>query len=66
MKFFMKNKNIILLFALSFLVLVPLDAKKKAKQAEGPKYVFYLIGDGMGVKTVLGTQYYKAAMGYSP
>lgn len=64
--FFMKNKNIILLFALSFLVLVPLDAKKKAKQAEGPKYVFYLIGDGMGVNTVLGTQYYNAAMGYSP
>ena len=30
-------------------------------QGKGVKYVFYFIGDGMGVNTVAYTQYYKAA-----
>ena len=37
---------------------LPLSAK--GKKAKAPKYVFYLITDGTGVNTVLGTEYYRA------
>lgn len=46
------------------LVIMAASAKK------GPKYVFYFIGDGMGVNQVLGTQYYLSdidgKLGYQP
>lgn len=62
----MKHKSVFLLILLSFIAVFPLDAKKKAKQPEAPKYIFYLIGDGMGINTVLGTQYFNAGVGNSP
>ena len=34
--------------------------------AKQPKYVFYLIGDGMGVNEVFGTQIYNKATGLGP
>ncbi len=40
-----------------FLVALLLVACQKAEQ---PKYIFYFIGDGMGVNQVLGTQMYNA------
>ena len=46
------------------LVIMAASAKK------GPKYVFYFIGDGMGVNQVMGTQYYLSdidgKLGYQP
>ncbi len=46
------------------LIIMAASAKK------GPKYVFYFIGDGMGVNQVLGTQYYLSdidgKLGYQP
>lgn len=58
--------------ALSILVLVavfPADARKKAKVSDvpaAPKYVFYLIGDGMGINEVRGTEIYNQATGNGP
>ena len=52
------------LFGLLSVVLVavicftqPVDAAKKEKRA---KYVFYFIGDGMGINQVNGTEMYLA------
>ena len=46
-----------LLFAIAFLALLVLPA-----QAQQAKYVFYFIGDGMGVNQVLGTEMYQSEL----
>ena len=57
------RRKVTLLLAMMLLVLTA-SAKK------GPKYVFYFIGDGMGVNQVMLTEYYLAdlegKMGYNP
>jgi alkaline phosphatase len=57
------KKRITMMLAM-MLVIMAASAKK------GPKYVFYFIGDGMGVNQVLGTQYYLSdidgKLGYQP
>jgi len=45
------------LFAIAFLAVLVLPA-----QAQQPKYVFYFIGDGMGVNQVLGTEMYQSEL----
>jgi len=45
------------LFAIAFLAVLILPA-----QAQQPKYVFYFIGDGMGVNQVLGTEMYQSEL----
>jgi len=49
------KRKISVIFAAIILLSVSLSAK-------GPKYVFYFIGDGMGLNTVYGTQLYNAAL----
>ena len=46
-----------LLFAIAFLTVLVLPA-----QAQQAKYVFYFIGDGMGVNQVLGTEMYQSEL----
>jgi len=45
------------LFAFAFLAIFILPT-----QAQQPKYVFYFIGDGMGVNQVLGTEMYQSEL----
>ena len=45
----------------SAIIALPASAKDKA-----PKYVFYMIGDGMGINEVVGTEIYNQATGYGP
>ena len=63
--------NKITLFLASVLALVSLPAAAKVKKAQQPqqpqvKYVFYMIGDGMGINEVIGTQEYNEATGKGP
>ena len=54
---------------LSVLFLVPADARRKASdpvQPQAPKYVFYMIGDGMGFNEVYGAQNYNQVTGDGP
>jgi alkaline phosphatase len=55
------------LSALLLMVFVPADGRRK-KKADEPqvKYVFYMIGDGMGINQVIGTEQYNAGTGYGP
>ncbi len=48
--------------------LAPAGARSKKKAADTPpvKYVFYMIGDGMGINEVVATEQYNAATGYGP
>ena len=46
-----------LFFAIAFLAVLVLPV-----QAQQPKYVFYFIGDGMGVNQVLGTEMYQSEL----
>ena len=46
-----------ILFAIAFLAVFILPT-----QAQQPKYVFYFIGDGMGVNQVLGTEMYQSEL----
>ena len=47
--------------------LTPAGARTKKKSDTPPvKYVFYMIGDGMGVNQVLATEQYNAATGNGP
>lgn len=50
-------------FLLPLLVVFSLNACQKEPQV---KYVFYLIGDGMGINEVIGTQEFNAASGEGP
>lgn len=59
-------KRVLLLAILALVAVMPADAKKKAKEPQAPKYVFYLIGDGMGINEVFGAQMYNAATGNGP
>ena len=63
MKRFLKT---VLCASLVLAALVPADARKKKKDEPAVKYVFYMIGDGMGVNQVIGTELYNAATGYGP
>ena len=59
----------VLLSILLLLVFVPADArrnKRKADDAPQVKYVFYMIGDGMGINQVIGAEQYNAGTGYGP
>ncbi|MDO5442523.1 MAG: alkaline phosphatase [Bacteroidia bacterium] len=47
---------------LSMAVAMPVSAKKE----KAPKYVFYMIGDGMGINEVFGTELYNQATGFGP
>lgn len=55
----------IALFLTAAMVFLSAGAKEKA-----PKYVFYFIGDGMGINQVMATQYFlsdvEGTLGYSP
>lgn len=42
-----------------FTLLLSLWAVVAATGAEAPKYIFYFIGDGMGLAQVLGAQVYN-------
>lgn len=61
----MTTKNILraasVLLLLSVFSATPVDGKKKSYKT--PKYVFYLIGDGMGINEAVGTQYFNNATG---
>ncbi len=45
---------------------VPSDAKIRKNSEPKIKYVFYMIGDGMGINTIYGAQLYNRATGYGP
>jgi len=45
-----------------FAALVAMILLSISLSAKGPKYVFYFIGDGMGINTVYGTELYNAAL----
>lgn len=65
----MKSKTFLRLLALAaiaFMAVLPADAKKKSKEPQAPKYVFYFIGDGMGVNSVFGAEMYNAVSGAGP
>ena len=53
---------------LSALVIIPAEARKKTANPEpkAPKYVFYMIGDGMGFNEVYGAQNYNQTTGDGP
>ena len=57
------RKKITLIFAMMLMIL-------SASAKKGPKYVFYFIGDGMGVNQVMATQYYlsdiEGRLGFKP
>ena len=55
-----KIRNLIIA-AITFLLI-----SASASAAKQPKYVFLLIGDGMGVNEVFGTQLYNRATGLGP
>lgn len=64
-----KNHDIltIAVFLLALLFAYPTDAKKKKDTApDTPKYVFYFIGDGMGLNHVYGTEIYNQQTGFGP
>ena len=46
--------------------ILPADARRKKVDAPAVKYVFYMIGDGMGINEAIATQQYNAATGYGP
>lgn len=50
----------------SFLLALCLSLAVFAQGSNTPKYVFYFIGDGMGINEVFGAQEYNAATGYGP
>lgn len=59
-----------LVLSVSLIVAVfPADARKKAAAPQAPaspKYVFYMIGDGMGINEVRGAEIYNQATGNGP
>lgn len=54
--------RIIAALVLSMMVAMPASAKGP----KAPKYVFYMIGDGMGINEVVGTEIYNKATGNGP
>ena len=51
---------------LSVLLILPAQARKKQQEPPTPKYVFYMIGDGMGFNEVFGAQNYNQVTGDGP
>ena len=45
---------------------LPADGRRKKAETPPVKYVFYVIGDGMGVNEVIGAEEYNAGTGYGP
>ncbi len=64
----MKKRLIIILsFILAFaFISTPADAKRKKSDEPEIKYVFYMIGDGMGINQLYGTELYNRATGKGP
>ncbi len=64
----MKKRFIILLSSLLAFVFIsaPADAKRKKYDESEIKYVFYMIGDGMGINQLYGTELYNRATGKGP
>lgn len=58
----------IILSIMLVMVFLPADARRSRKKANAPevKYVFYMIGDGMGINQVIGAEQYNAGTGYGP
>ena len=57
----------LLLAAFLLAALAPAGARTKKKADTPPvKYVFYMIGDGMGINQVIATEQYNAATGNGP
>ena len=57
----------LLLAAFLLAALAPAGARSKKKADTPPvKYVFYMIGDGMGINQVIATEQYNAATGNGP
>lgn len=61
----MANKRFLGRFFAAAIVAVFLAMPASAKE-KAPKYVFYMIGDGMGINEVVGTEIYNKATGYGP
>ncbi|MBQ6044434.1 MAG: alkaline phosphatase [Bacteroidales bacterium] len=61
-------RRLALLSLLSVLVILPASARKKqqAQELPTPKYVFFMIGDGMGINEVYGAQNYNQVTGDGP
>ena len=61
-------RRLAVLSILSVIVTLPADARKKqqAQEAPTPKYVFFMIGDGMGINEVYGAQNYNQITGDGP
>ncbi|MBR4818258.1 MAG: alkaline phosphatase [Bacteroidales bacterium] len=61
-------RRLAVLSLLSVIVILPADARKKQQVQEPPtpKYVFYMIGDGMGINEVYGAQNYNQVTGDGP
>lgn len=55
--------SVMAILAVFCLAATPVQAKKGPK---APKYVFYMIGDGMGINEVRGTEIYNQATGNGP
>lgn len=65
----MKSKFRYLSMALTIVLMVSsisVSYGKRAKKEPHVKYVFYLIGDGMGINEVAGTEIYNRATGKGP
>ncbi len=65
----MMKKNLVLVITciLAFMVsIVPADARKNKAFEPDIKYVFYMIGDGMGISSVYGAEIYNRATGNGP
>ena len=65
MSTFKTIRRILAVAILSMVVIMPADAKK-AKAPQAPKYVFYFIGDGMGINQVRGAEIFNEATGIGP
>ena len=63
MKRFLKT---LLCASLVLAALMPAEARKKKADTPPVKYVFYMIGDGMGINQVIATEQYNEATGYGP
>lgn len=61
-------RRLAVLSILSVIVTLPADARKKQQAQEAPtlKYVFFMIGDGMGINEVYGAQNYNQVTGDGP
>ena len=62
----MKFKKIASLFLSFLLAVVIIPATAAPADRPEVKYVFYMIGDGMGINQVIGAQQYNAATGMGP